>query len=138
MSQVAPEVLYTFNDTQLKHLFGGANGSDGQSLKIGIASRNLEYVLSLLDEYLKSNDDILYIIMSTMIELEKIQVQPYTQSILTQYAKRWSREDIYNMFMQAYECVLKTRTISANTYDLSIYLLSLMQFSQVPSVEVLQ
>ncbi len=129
--------LYKFTDEQLKRLFGGAIASDEQSFKIAIASRNFRHTIQLVDQYEGDLNLILYTILSTMIELEKVQVAPYTQSLLSQYAKRWSREDIYNMFMQTYSVMMKTRSLTVDTYSMIVYLLSLMQFSQVPSVEVL-
>ena len=137
MMCVPTETLYAFSDESLKKLFGGATATSDEELKIAIASRNFEYVMRLIDNYDGDQTNILYAIMSTMIELEKVQVSPYTQSFASQYAKRWSREDIYNMFMQAYWCIDKTRSITTDIYSMIIYLLSLTQFSSVPSVEVM-
>lgn len=137
MTSVSPEKLYAFTDDQLKKLFGGANASDDQTMKLAIAARNFSYVTKLVDNYEDDLNNILYSVMSTMIEIEKLQSTPYAQSVLSQYTKRWSREDVYNMFMQAYNTMLMSRTVSADMYSMVIYLLSLMQFSRIPSVEEL-
>lgn len=135
MQCVPVEQLYAFSDKQLKSLFGGLHTSDEQSLKIGVASRNFAHTISLVNDYEGDPNTLIYLILSTMIELEKIQVVPSTQSYLSPYAKRWSRADIYNMFMQCYDCLFKARSINADIFNLVIYLLSLSQFSEVPAVE---
>lgn len=137
LTSIPVETLYQYDDEYLKHLFGGLSNSSEQDLKIGIASRNFAHTIKLLDSYDGDQNNIIYSIMATMIELEKVQVSPYTQSVISQYAKRWTREDIYNMFMQSYKCIVATRTGSVDIYNMIVYLLSLMQFTTIPAVEVL-
>ena len=54
------------------------------------------------------------------------------------YAKFWTLEDVYNMFMITYDELKKSRTISTDKYSSAVYLISLLQLQKIPSLEVMK
>ena len=79
----------------------------------------------------------MYSILSTMLDLEKILCNKYIESDLRPYQKNWTMQDIYNMFMQTYQQLAYMRSISPDPQNVLMYLITLMQFSEIPAVEVL-
>ena len=95
-------------------------------------------LIQLVDRYDGEVDSLLYAILSTMLELDANMDNPRRQSDLREFTKRWTREDIYYMFSQTYEVLKKLRSISvADPKNLLIYLLGLLQFDSIPSLEVM-
>ena len=127
----------TYTPETVAKVLGPLYVSDSSKLKIGIASRNFKYILQLLNTNPEAIDSIHYIIFSTLLELEKLLGQKYSNSDLQPYVKRWTREDIYNLFMITFKELQKLRSVSSNTYTSCIYILSLLPFTKIPSVEVL-
>ncbi len=122
---------------QLKFSFGKVQEIDDRVIKIIVASRDFNRMLYLVDKREGEEDSILYSILSTMLELEKISNNKYAESELRTYLKQWTMKDIYNMFMQTYQQLKYLRSISPDSKNVLIYLATLMQFSEIPSVEVL-
>ena len=137
MRTIPLEELFSLSDVQVMQLFGKSNQTSEDDIKLGIASRNLSHLLRLLDNY-PELDNIYYTILSTMVELDKITSNTYASSPLREYAKRWTKEDIYNLFMLTYEELKKSRTYSTDTYNSLIYLFSMLKFQTVPSVEAME
>lgn len=137
MRTIPPEELFSLSDVQVMQLFGKSTQTSEDDIKLGIASRNLSHLLRLLDNY-SELDNIYYTILSTMVELDKITSNTYASSPLREYAKRWTKEDIYNLFMLTYEELKKSRTYSTNTYNSLLYLFSMLKFQTVPSVEAME
>lgn len=134
MTHTSIDHLYGLSDSELQRIFGVRELSTDQMIKIGVASRNFNYLIDMLDTYPDSLDSIIYTVLSTMLELEKIISNKNAQSNLREYLNRWTHKDIYNMFMNAYNELQKLRTVSSNTYESLIYLFSLLQFSEIPEV----
>ncbi len=99
----------------------------------GIASRNFEYCINTMETYQGEKDTLIYTILSTCLELEKCLMKK--SSALKKYADRWNIEDIYNLFNQAYCKLKELRTITADSYGALIYLISLLQFTKIPTVK---
>ena len=70
-----------------------------------------------------------------MLDLEKLSSNKYTESELRQYLKNWTMKDIYNMFMQTYQKLKLLRSTSSDSKNVMMYLITLMQFSEIPSLE---
>lgn len=119
-------------------LFGIEEQSTETMIKHGVASRNFRYLLKVLDDYPDDLDGFIYTMLSTLLELEKILSDRRAQSDLKQYLKSWSLEDIYNMFMITYNELKKSRTIATNKYSSIVYLISLLQFQKIPTLEVME
>lgn len=127
----------TQSKQQLKISFGKAQEIDDKVIKPIVASRDFGKLLYLVEKKDGEEDSILYSILSTMLDLEKISNNKYAESDLRPYLRNWTLKDIYNMFMQTYKQLQYMRSISPDPKNILIYLITLMQFSEIPSVEVM-
>ena len=134
MSSVTPEELFALSDAQIATLFGKSEGSTEDAIKEGIASKNFSYLANLIKNY-SDVDNLYYTTLSTMLELDKITTNSYASSPLRAYAKRWTKQDIYNMFMNTYDELIKSRTYSVDIHNSLLYLFSLLKFQPILGVE---
>lgn len=132
-----PDIV-SLTDLQIKKLFGIDQVYSEQILKFNIASKNYAALCKLVEEYADNLDTFLYTILATLVELEKLKCNTYTQSNLRDYAKLWTLKDIYNMFNHTYEALQKLRSITSNATNMIMYLISLLVFQEIPDVEVLK
>lgn len=124
--------------SDLVHVFDVVDDTTETNLKKAFASRNYKNITELLVQY-PNLDQVYYVLLNVLIELEKITKNTYLQSDLREYSKMWTLQDIYNMFMHTYEELKKVRSISSYSVYLSLmYLFSLSVYSPIPSVEVLK
>lgn len=138
MSNADVSRIFKLTDAEISKLFGYSDLATEQEIKRGVAGRNFNYLIQLVDRYDGEVDSLLYAILSTMLELDANMDNPRRQSDLREFTKRWTREDIYYMFSQTYEVLKKLRSISvADPKNLLIYLLGLLQFDSIPSLEVM-
>lgn len=139
MQTIPVESLFALSDKEIAKLFGKQDIASEKDLKVGIASRNFSYLIKLTDQY-EDVDSIFYIILNTMLEIEKILTNKYAQSDIREYEKRWTLEDMYNMFMNTYEMIRKSRSsqYSGNTKDNLVYLFSLLKFEKVPDMMLME
>ena len=127
--------LYQLDDDRILKLFGYTDGSTDDMLKSGIAAKNFNYCLSVLEQY-SEYDTIYYTILQTLVELEKQKVSKFVSSELGKYAKLWTLEDIYYMFDNTYKCLIRSRSAQIDIKSDIIILLSLLSFKSIPSMEV--
>jgi len=132
------EKLYTMTDSELFSVFGVQISADDDVLKKYVASRDFAACLHVYDVYNGTDDEFLYTILSTMIELEKIVTNKFVESKLREYSNMWNLKDIYNMFMNTYQEIINIRTYSQLSTNSAVYLLSFLQFSEIPSMEYMQ
>lgn len=131
-------VLNSMSEQSLINLFGCKNLSSESALQQSIAARNFKAFCNALDDFSGELDTVPYIFLQTMIELEKTKSTKYSNSPIKDYAKYWTIEDIYYMFMNAYEELSKLRSnTSTNILSSLIYLAGLLTFKQIPSPEVM-
>lgn len=136
MSMLDSKTLGRLSDEDMVDIFGGKDVSDDEQIKEAVASRNFNYLMNILSEYEGSADDVIYDILSTMIEMDK--ALDGKSSDFKKYANRWTRPDVYYMFMHAYSELKRMRSMSiSNTDNIVTYLAALLGFSQIPSLEVL-
>ena len=138
MQTVKSNALYELSDIELKSFFGVDNVKSDAEVRVGVASRNFAYLLSVLEDYEGQLDRFVYAILSTVIDIEKLLRDKRVQSDIREYVSGWTLEDVYNMFMNAYGELMKLRSISQNPENSIIYLISLLQFSRIPSIEAMQ
>lgn len=139
MSVLDLPTLSSYTDDELLKLFGRYDISTDSQIRVGIAARNFSYLIKLAESYDGPVDNILYTILSTMIELDKLQTNKYTESPIRPYVKLWTPEDIYHMFMNTYDCIKSLRSSSGcDPKDRLLYIFSLIQFIRIPAVGVLQ
>lgn len=138
MANADPEMLAKMSEPDLAKLFGCGSTSDESDIQKAIAARNFAAASKLLDEYDGNLDNIVYTILQTMIEMEKVLTSKYASSDLRDYAKMWKLEDVYHMFMNAYNELDKLRSNTSTDIKSSlIYLFGLFTFKDIPSVEVM-
>lgn len=132
------EVIASMTDAQLATLFGCTDTSVEEDIQRAVAGRNFNLASHLLDSYNGNMDNLVYTILQTMIDMEKILTSKYSDSHLKEYAKLWKLEDIYHMFMNAYAELEKLRSNTSTDIKSSlIYLFGLFTFKDIPSVEVM-
>ncbi len=112
------------------------DGTYSNKVKKCIASRNYSVIVQALESYHTTLDNFLYDILSTLIELEKLNCVK-SDSELLPYIKRWKIPDIYNMFQWTYRILNEIRTTSVSPKERIMFLVSLMQFSEIPGVDEL-
>ena len=117
-------------------LFGHESQSTETMLCQGIASRNFQYCMTVLDEY-DGYDTIYYTILQTMIEIDKCMSSKYVQSDIQKFVKNWNPLEVYNMFDITYQELKRSRSMTTDVKSSVIYLLSLIAFRPIPQKEVL-
>ena len=139
MSAIPASMIYNLSDSELTKLFGCNDISTEAQIKAGVASRNFHHLLTLYEKYPDNVDSMMYTILSTMIELDKLMDNSYAQSDIKMYLKRWTRQDIYYMFVNTYQELQKLRSASSHDAENSlVYLISLLNFPSIPSPEVMK
>lgn len=138
MAYANPELLARMPEKEVKRLFGCSDSSTELELQKAIAARNFPVASRLLDNYEGDFGNLVYTILQTMIEMEKVLTSKYASSDLRDYAKVWKLEDVYHMFMNAYAELDKLRSNTSTDIRSSlIYLFGLLTFKDIPSVEVM-
>lgn len=138
MSNANPEILAKMSDKELARLFGCADESGESAIQKAVAARNFVAATQLLNRYEGDKDGLLYTILQTMIELEKVLTSKYSNSDLKDFAKYWKLEDVYHVFMNTYAELEKLRSNTSSDVESSlIYIFGLLTFKDVPSWEVM-
>lgn len=131
--------LFSLSKENVSQLFGHSSQSTEKQIQIGTAARSFKYLMKIVDDYEGDYDTILYTMLQTMIELDKLMDNPKTQSDLREYVKVWTREDVYYMFMHIYNTIIKLRSAgSTDGYRLVIQLITLLQFRPILTTEVIE
>lgn len=133
---IKDEILLT--EAQMASLFDLNTYKTEEDIQIAVASRNFRDYALAIDNYDGDHTRILYVILRTMIELDKIMDNKYSDSPLKKYVKEWTRPDIYYMFNHTYRILQSLRQgVTANIEDILIYLGALFKFQRIPDLEVL-
>lgn len=133
---VKDSIILTESD--ICNLFGLTNPSTIEAIQIAIADRNYVKYIELLGSFENDLTQVIYLIMNTMTEFDKLLTNKYASSPVKNYVKKWTRLDIYYMFNHAYNALDNIRSGStADIYDILIYLGALMKFQNIPDLEVL-
>lgn len=134
MSACNPAIIDDMPDDEICTLFGYVENSGNKEMQIAIASRKFANVNKCLSEYTDSYDSVVYDFLSVAVELDKLFDKKRTESNLSEYANLWKRQDIYNLFMQAYNQLSLIRSLSVEPQNCLVYLAGLLQFNNIPSV----
>lgn len=138
MSLVDESSLSAMEDEEIASFFGCSDMSTESQIRVGVASRNFKYLIDIMERYEDDTDRIFYAMLQTLIDLDKLLDNSRIQSDIQKYAKNWSRENIYYMFMNTYDELKKSRSSSGYDIKLSlIYLFGLLKFQPIPSPEVM-
>lgn len=138
LSYCEDSVLASMSDIELATLFGKEIEYTEKQLKVAIASRNFAAVLTCMPSYIGKLDSMIYSFLSVAIELDKIFDSKWSESTLSEFAKLWTRQDIYNLFMQTFHQLELIRSVSANAENCIYFLAAILRFQRIPSVEELK
>ncbi len=139
LSNADPSVIAKMGDSSLQHLFGCSHESADFEIRLGVASRNFGALVRALNGYEGDKQSLYYVILQTMIDLEKILTSKYSDLDIKEYAKEWKMADVYYMFMHTYDALVNSRSsnMSADIDSSLINLFALLTFKSIPSVEAL-
>lgn len=138
LSRIPETIRNQFNQADVNFLSGYEASYSDNHIKLGVAARDFRYLCNIISN-IPSLDSALYAVLSVLVELDKLLDKPNSQSDYQNYAKSWSRQDIYYMFMHTYEVIKMSRSSSvANLEDSVVWLFSLLVFSSIPSLEDLR
>lgn len=139
LSNANESELAKMSDSALEHLFGCSNEAADAEIRLGIAARNFKFLCKSLNTYEGDKDSLYYVILQTMIDMEKLLTSKYFDTDIKEYKKIWKLQDVYYMFMHTYEALANSRSsdVSVSTESSLIYLFSLLTFKDIPSMEVL-
>lgn len=127
------------SEKQIVSLFDIKLSYTNTDVQVAIASKNFNALVYITDHYEGDPQAILYQILRVMIELDKCQSSKYGNSPLKEYAKKWTKADIYYMFNHTYSAIKSLRSgYVADVSDLITYLGALMMFKNVPDLKVLR
>ena len=133
---IKDEILLT--ESQIASLFDLNTYKTEEDIQLAVASRNFRDYILAIENYDGDQTRVLYTILRTMIELDKIMDNIYSDSPLKKYIKEWTRPDIYYMFNHTYRILQSLRQgITANMEDILIYLGALFKFQRIPDLEAL-
>lgn len=135
MNDIPYESFSNLSDIQICKLFGKFSEFKDSDIKIRIAAKDVRFLLNNTSTFVDDVDNLLYTILATMVELDKIWGNKYSDSAIKKYQKLWKREDIYYLFMQTYHQLKLRRTISMDDECQLIYIFSLLAFSSIPAIE---
>lgn len=135
MSACNPAIIDDMSDEEICKLFGYVEDSGNKEMQIAIASRKFANVNKCISKYTESYDSVIYDFLSVAVELDKLFDKKRVESNLSEYANLWKRQDIYNLFMQAYNQLSLIRSLSVEPQNCLTYLAGLLQFNNIPSVE---
>lgn len=133
------EHIRKLQDSEIESLFGYQSLSTQTQIRQGVAARDFRYLIDVVSHYDGELDNILYTILQTMIDLDKLLTSKYGNSDIREYVKFWKASDIYYMFMHSYEELKRLR--SNSSYDVNnslIYLFGLLKFPNIPSLKEMQ
>lgn len=127
--------ISTIEDEDILRTFGLAKAYTEDQMMLAAASRSFSGVMAVVDTF---EDDLSYLINGlchVSIELDKAMDKRNSNSPYAKYVRKWTREDVYNFFEQAYVQTLKLRSNSSMcAYDSLVYLAALLKFRNIPSV----
>ena len=126
-------------EKQIVSLFDIQESYSNNALQIAIADRNFNALVYIAEHYEGDLQNVLYQILRVMIELDKIQNSKYSNSPLKDYAKKWTRPDIYWMFNHTYDAIKSLRSgYTVEVIDLITYLGALMVFKSIPDINLVK
>lgn len=130
-----PATLGAMTDAEIAELFGKDSTYSDKELRQAIASRNFRAVITCASTFSGNHDSVIYAFLSVAVEMDKIFDSRWVDSELSEFAKQWTRLDIYNLFMQAYHQLELLRSMSIDPMNCIYYLAALLGFKFIPSVE---
>ena len=139
LCNVDKPLLSTTDDKYLIHLFGCGHQSTDNEIRLGVAARNFNYLIRAISNYDGEINSLYYVILQTMIDIEKVLTSKYADVDIKEYKKLWKLQDVYWMFMHTYTYLINSRSsnTSATPESSLILLFALLTFKDIPSLEAL-
>lgn len=126
------EMFKTLSQSSIAKSLGYKASLTEDIFKQYIADRNYHLCVQFIENY-DSLDNLIYSILSTMLELEKCKCKGGNNSIFYNQSKNWSINDIFLMFQNTYVELEKLRSMSSyNIKDCLLYLVSMLPLSPIP------
>lgn len=138
MSKVPQEDLFALTDSQILSLFGKTKLCTDDDIKVAIAAKNYKYLVHAIEIYNDDLEKIMYDILSTMLEMEKLVTNSRTQSDFQKYKDSWMEYDIRNMFINTYEEIKKLRTYASDVKSSLLYLFGILNYRSIPTFEYME
>ena len=123
---------------EIQTVFSSSGVVKGDKLRYAVAARNVSMCFAILDSTTDDYNGLYYVILSCMLELEKVLANPKCSSDLKKYAKAWDISSVYWMFQHTFNELERSRKIlKYNAYDGISYLISLLQYNPIPTIGVI-
>lgn len=130
--------MYVDDTVAMVKAFSSTVATEDNAFRYAFAAKDFNLSLHIIDEYTGELSAMFYTMLMALIELERISCTPKCKSDLGRYAKLWSANSIYWAFMHVYNELRQSRSgVSYNVYDRLIYLLSIMQYQEIPALGVI-
>lgn len=130
------QMISRITDAMIGQSFGTIKPDVDKQLRYAFAAKNYSSCIHILDNYTGSKESIFYVMLSTLLDLEKLLTSKQ-KSDLSRYVSDWDISSVYNMFGHVYADLQKSRNLTGyNVYDRLVYLFSLMQYAPIPALGV--
>lgn len=130
--QAADErVLMSMSDADLYKLFNFQSLGTESQIRLGVAARNFAYLIEVLDG-ITDYDGVIYMVIQTMIDMDKALDSGYPPAEFKDYMKGWSRSDVYTTMLNAYNTLKVGRSISSKLKENTISLFFSLCQSPIP------
>ena len=127
---------YSLSESDIISNFALSNAFSDNDIQLAIANRDYRSLIYMIDNYSGNTQNILYLILKTMIELDKISENKYSDSPLKSAIKKWDRYSIYNMFNITYHTLVQMRKgYTINTENEISNVLFMLTFKNIPTLE---
>ncbi|MBP5433760.1 hypothetical protein [Ruminococcus sp.] len=122
----------------MDEMFGYSLLTGDEQFRQAFAAKDIRMCVSMLDNYEDSFDSVFYLMLASLLELEKLITNPKQKSDYRAYIKGWTAESVYNMFIQVYSELEQSRELQGyNIRDRLLYLLLLLQYGTIPQMGVM-
>lgn len=129
VSNLPKESIHSLSRKDLEHLFGYEIKHDTQKFKLSIASRNFKLALQEIDAFDRDKGLLIYDILSTFLDIIKAFEQPYYDSYVKQYLKKWDFGSVKSMYDITYDQLELLRNNSKYSPETALtYICSLLQY----------
>ena len=137
LNAVKDKILLT--EKQIVTLFDIQTNYSNDDVQLAVATRDFKSFSYIIDHYDGDIQNILYLILRTMIELDKCIDGKYVNSPLKKHSKNWTKPDIYYMYNHTYNAIKALRSgCTVEVTDLLLYLGALMKFKNIPDMRLLE
>lgn len=125
-------------EKQILALFDIQPNYSNEDIQIAIATKDFNSLVYMTEHYDGDVQNILYLILRTMIEFDKCIDGKYVNSPLKKYVKGWTKPDIYFMYNHTYNAIKSLRSgYTVEVSDLITYLGALMLFKNIPDTRLM-